>query len=163
MTTKTEQPPLTEAPVVEQETDIQEMVNLPSLVPAFGKTYAIKKFAFGKLCQSFEYVGPIVILIENVLSWPTDKKGKPKPTREQLMTLAIHTLAMAGPSVMGLVSIATQEPLEWLEEQDDSIGGLAIFAKVVEKNLDFFTPENIDRFKDLFAGLQARIPPSVGK
>lgn len=158
--TQTENIPTTQT---EQPSDIQELVNIPALVPAFGKTYEIKKFSFGKLCECFEYVTPIVLLIENILSWPRDEKGKPAPTRDQLLNLAVSVISMSGPSVMGIVSVATEEPVEWLREQDDSMGGLAIFAKAVEKNLDFFTKENIERFKDLFVGLQARIPQDAGK
>jgi hypothetical protein len=78
-----------------------------------------------------------------------------------MMDFAVTAASISGASIFGIVSVATQEPTEWLEEQD-AIEGLKIFAKVVEKNLDFFSQENLSLLTSLVGGLQQKIPASGG-
>lgn len=142
--------------------ELKELVNAPELVQAFGRTYEIKRFTLGPLTQAFEYVGPLGFIFKRLLAYPRDEQGRPMLTPDDGMDLAITAISISGPSVMGLISVATREPTQWLDEQDP-LEGLAIFAKVVEKNLDFFTPAYIDKAKVLFGGLMDKIPTLGGE
>lgn len=142
--------------------ELKEIVNAPELVQAFGKTYEIKRFTLGPLTQAFEYVGPLGFVLKRLMALPKDATGKPLLTGDDAMDVAITAVSVSGPSVMGLISVATKEPTQWLDEQDP-LDGLAIFAKVVEKNLDFFTPAYIEKLKAMFGGLMDRIPTLGGE
>lgn len=142
--------------------ELKELVNAPEIVQAFGRTYEVKRFTLGPLTQAFEYVGPLGFILKRLLAYPRDTEGRPLLTAEDGMDLAVTAISISGPSVIGLISVATKEPIQWLEEQEP-LDGLAIFAKVVEKNLDFFTPAYIDKLKGMFAGLMDRIPTLGGE
>lgn len=141
--------------------ELKKVANLPERVKAFGRTYEIKRFTLGPLTQAFEYVGPLGFILKRILALPRDAEGKPQLTAEDGLDLAITAISISGASVMGLISVATKEPSEWLEEQDP-MDGLTIFAKVVEKNLDFFTPAYIEKMRSVFAGLMEQIPTLGG-
>lgn len=142
--------------------ELKELVNAPELVQAFGRTYEIKRFTLGPLTQAFEYVGPLGYVLKRLLALPKDADGKPQLAPDDALDLAIMAISISGPSVMGLISVATREPTQWLDEQEP-LDGLAIFAKVVEKNLDFFTPAYIDKLKGIFGGLMQQIPTLGGE
>ena len=141
--------------------ELQEAVNIPEQVSAFGRTYEISKFTLGPMTQALEYVGPMGYLLKWVRELPRDKKGKIMASEDQTLELAIRAASISGPSIFGLISVATKEPIEWLEQQD-ALEGLKVFAKVLEKNLDFFSPENVEQITKLFGGLQRQIPVSGG-
>lgn len=141
--------------------ELGKVVNAPEMITAFGRTYEIKRFTLGPLTQAFEYVGPLGFILKRILALPRDEQGKPQFTPEDGLDLAITAISIGGASVMGLISVATKEPSEWLEEQDP-MDGLKIFAKVVEKNLDFFTPAYIDKMREMFGALMDRIPTLGG-
>jgi hypothetical protein len=142
-------------------TDLQEMVNVPEEIAAFGRTYLIQKFTLGPMTQALEYIGPMGYLLRKLGEFPRDKKGKLSLTSEQAVDFAVTAVSISGPSVMGLISIATKEPLEWLEQQEP-MDGLRIFAKVVEKNLDFFSRKNIDQLTGLLNNLVQHVPTLGG-
>jgi len=142
-----------------ETTSIQELVNVPEVVKAFGRSYEIKKFTLGPMTQAMEYVGPVGYLLQWVNELPRGENGQPSPG--DMLQLVTRAASISGPSIMGLISVATQEPIEWLEQQD-AMDGLRIFAKVVEKNLDFFSEENIRQVGTMFDGLQRKIPTSGG-
>lgn len=144
----------------EQETSLHELVNAPKLVPAFGKTYEIKKFTLGPATRALEYIGPLGFVLQSFASLPRDKKGNLIKDESVIQTI-ISAISISGDSIMGLISVATSEPREWLDDQD-TLQGLEILAAVVEKNLDFFSQENIDRIAKMFGGLQQKIPTSGG-
>ena len=126
------------------ESTLKKVVNAPEVVKAFGRSYEIKRFSFFKMTQALDYAGAIVLMIQMAMELPRDKDGKVIATQEQIFPFVARSVSVIGPSVFGLVSVATQEPVEWLEHDDrDPMDGLRLFAKVVEKNLDFFTPENL--------------------
>lgn len=141
--------------------DLKELVNAPEEVKAFGRTYQIKKFTFGPMTQALEYVGPLGYLLRKLNEMPRDAEGKIVADTNAMMDFAVTAASISGPSIFGIVSVATQEPTEWLEGQD-AIEGLKIFAKVVEKNLDFFSQENMGLLTGLIGGLQQKIPESGG-
>ena len=139
-----------------EESVLKQLVNAPEMVSAFGRTYEIKRFTLGPMTQAAEYVGPMGYLLKRLMAVPKDDKGRPKLDADQIMDFVTTAVSISGPSVFGLISVATKEPPEWLEEQDP-IDGMRIFAKVVEKNLDFFTQQNFDSLKAAFAPLMERI------
>lgn len=141
--------------------ELKQIVNAPETIKAFGRTYEIKKFTFGPMTQALEYVGPLGYLLRKLAEMPQDEKGRIKADASAMMDFAVTAASISGPSIFGIVSVATQEPTEWLEEQD-AIEGLKIFAKVVEKNLDFFSQENMGLLTGLIGGLQQKIPESGG-
>lgn len=143
------------------ESTLKEIVNEPEIVLAFGRSYEIKKFTFGPLTQALEFVGPMGYLLRKLAELPKNKKGKIDVNADAMLDLAVTAVSISGASVFGLVSVATREPIEWLEAQD-AMDGIKVFAKVLEKNLDFFSQSNIDKIKDIFGGLQDKIPTIGG-
>jgi hypothetical protein len=131
----------------QQPPQLHAIVNLPETVPAFGRKYLIGKFNLGQMAQALEYSGYIGVLIVQAM-----KLGG-APSHEDLISFVTQGVGVASPAFIPIISIATKEPIQWIEEQDDHFGALEIFAKVVQKNRDFFTPENVARVKQIFAGL----------
>lgn len=136
--------------------EIHKIANLPTVVSAFGRKYTIKKFSLGQIAQSLIYVGPLQYAIQQI----TDFKGE--LTRGQIVTIMLGALSQSGYSMIGLISVATSEPSEWIEEQDDAIGGMDILTATIENNADFFSKENIERLKGMGERLQAAIPALSG-
>jgi hypothetical protein len=138
----------------------EEIVNHPKLVNAFGRSYEIRRFTLGPAFRAAEFVAPFGFLFKTIMQFPreTDEKGrlKIKATEDQFVELAVTAISISGPSAIGLISIATGEPIEWLEDKDP-FDGLDVLAAVLEKNLSFFTPENIARVTKMFGGLQHAI------
>jgi transcription termination factor Rho len=131
-------------------TVLQEVVNVPELVTAFGKTYEIKKFTLGQAARALEFINPIGYLLQQLAAAPT-KRGKPAED-PLIVQKIVSAISISGESMMGLISIATQEPREWLDEQD-AMDGLEILLKVVEKNLSFFSQKNIGKVTELIERL----------
>lgn len=131
----------------------EQIVNTPRLVNAFGKTYEIKQFTLGPAFRAAEYVGPFGYLFKTILRFPRNEKGQPIIKEDEMIDLAVTAISIGGPSALGLISVATNEPPEWLEDKN-LFDGVDILVAVIEKNLDFFTPENIARFTRMFDGLQ---------
>jgi hypothetical protein len=144
-----------------EESALKELVNAPELVTAFGKTYAIGKFTLGPMTRALEYVGPMGYLLKRLMALPKDAQGKPQLAAEEALDFAVTAISISGPSVLGLIGVATNEPPEFLEVQDP-MEGLQIFIKVVEKNLDFFTQANFDKVSHMFGSLLQRIPTLGG-
>lgn len=142
--------------VAAQPTEGEEIVNTPKIVPAFGKTYSIARFTLGPALRALEYVGPFGFLIQNIMALPRDEKGNVTATDEQKIQLAVTAISISGPSALGLISVATGEPPEWLEDKNP-VDGLRVLAAVLEKNLDFFTPETIDEVTKMVGGLTSAV------
>ncbi len=144
-----------------EQSVLEELVNAPEKVQAFGRTYEIGKFTLGPMTRALEYVGPMGYLLKRLMSLPKDAKGRPALGREEALDFAVTAISISGPSVMGLISVATNEPAEFLEVQDP-MDGIKVFVKVVEKNLDFFTQQNFDQIAGLFGNLLQRVPKLGG-
>jgi len=136
---------------------LHAIANLPDTVRAFGKDYEIRKFNVGQLAQALEYAGYIGVLIVQALRMGTN------PSEEELITFVSQGIGVSSPAFVPIISIATKEPIQWIEEQEDHFGALEIFAKAVQKNRDFFTPENVEKVKQLFAGLLPKTQTSGGE
>lgn len=142
------------------QTTLPKIVNLPEPVAAFGRTYPIRRFNLGQLAQALEWAGFIGALVVQAMRLGV------KPSDEQLVNFMAQGVGVSSPAFLPIVSIATQEPLEWLEERDqpeDLVGAVEIFVKAVQKNRDFFTPENIERFRAMLAKLVPETPISGGE
>jgi hypothetical protein len=139
------------------ESTLPKIVNAPELVKAFGRTYEIKKFTLGPMTQALEHVGILSVLLQSLYDLPKKPDGSIDTNPKQILTLVSHALMISGPAIFGIISIATKEPPEWLEEQD-TMEGLRLFAKVVEKNLDFFSQKTIDEVVELIGSMT----PSTG-
>lgn len=129
------------------DTELGQITNLPEKVKAFGKTYDITQFKVGQFAQALEYAGFIGVLLIQA------SKLNPNPSRDEIISFVTQGVGVSSPAIIPLISIAIKEPIEWIEEQDDPIGALEIFVKVVEKNRSFFTPENLERVRALFGNL----------
>jgi hypothetical protein len=144
--------------------ETEQMSNPARLVKAFGKTYEIRRFCMAQCFDSVEFVAPFGFVLQNILALPKDEKGIPIATPEQKTQFAITALSISGPSALGLISVATGEPVEWLRMEDKNpFDGLEILSAVLEKNLDFFTPENLERLTKLLNGLSTATLAFSGK
>jgi hypothetical protein len=151
-------------PRMQQPTEGEEMLNPPTRVPAFGKVYEIRRFSMAQVFQSVEYVAPFGFVLQNILALPRDAAGNITATPEVKTQIAVTALSISGPSCLGLISVATGEPVEWLElPQHNPLDGLAILSAVLEKNLDFFTQENMDKLTALIGNLTTAVAAFSGK
>jgi len=154
MSTKTK-PSLAPAPVVNEQpsqpSTAEEIVNYPSKVKAFGREYEVKRFSVGQLIRAMPHLAPLGYILRSASS---------DPDPAQMLVAAMQ---LAGEPALGLLSVAISEPVEWIEEQDDPIGGFELLVAVVEKNAAyFFAPENVDRLKAAFSRLQSTIQKHGG-
>lgn len=139
--------------------ELQKVSNVPAVVDAFGRQYTIKKFTLGQIAQALGYVGPLQYLIKSVVEH-IEQHGA--LSNAQAVTLILPVLAQSTYAMIGLISVATGEPSEWIEEQDDPIGGMDILTTSLEKNADFFSQKNMERLKAMGGRLQAAIPALSG-
>lgn len=140
----------------QQRSESEEIVNAPVIVKAFGREYEIKRFTLGPAFRALEYVGPFGYLLRTVMALPRDAEGKIAVGQNEMIDLAVTAISISGPSALGLISVATNEPPEWLEDKD-VFEGVDVLAAVLEKNLDFFSPENIEKVTKVLGGLQRSI------
>lgn len=140
MDTETKEP-AQDAP--EQSSTVEEIINEPKPVKAFGHEYDVKRFSVGQLLRALPYISPLGYLI--ISGQHLDNA-----------TLVARILAAAGEPALGLISVAISEPTEWIEEQDDPIGALELLTATVEKNARyFFEPANVERIKAAFDRLRS--------
>ena len=139
-----------------QETEIEKLVNLPVVVPAFGREYEIGRFSIFQLAQAMTYLGPLQYVVQEI----ADRRES--LSQGQIASVIFGALSISGESMIGLVSVATSEPSEWIGEQKDEIGALRILTATLEKNAHFFSPENIEEYKALLGRLQQAIPALSG-
>lgn len=119
-----------------ENSTLKDIVNYPRKVPAFGKTYEVKRFAIGQLARAAEYIAPLGYLLRSAVEGDT-------------IDLLVKSLSMGGEPAMGLLAVVTEEPVEWLEEQDP-IEGLELLTATVEANAHyFFDSANLERIKAL--------------
>lgn len=147
MGTNTKSKPSKDAPVRPVDdsstSTVEEVINQPEMVTAFGRKYEIKRFSVGQLIRSLPYFSPISYLL-------VSGQGL------DVATITARLLAVAGEPALGLISVAISEPTEWIEEQDDAVGALELLTAVVEKNARyFFDPANAHRLKEAFDKLQS--------
>lgn len=140
----------TETKQTQEQSVLQELVNAPAHVKAFGKSYEIRQFNLGQTAMALEYIGPLRYVFAELV----------KPGAD-VVSIIFTALQFSGESALGLISVATEEPADWLKSQD-TMDGLEVLTAVIEKNADFFSPENITRVKGMFGRLQSKIPALGG-
>ena len=122
---------------------VEEVINDPVRVKAFGKEYEVRRFNVGQLIRAMPYIAPISYILVN-------GQGVDNAT------MVARMLTAAGEPALGLLSVAISEPIEWIEEQDDPIGALELLTAVIEKSARyFFEPANVERVKAAFGRLQS--------
>ena len=125
-----------------QQPDLaSEVVNFPKKVKAFGREYEIKRFTLGPLIRSLPFLSPLGYLLRMA--------GQPLDAG----VIATQVLALGGEPALGLISVATEEPIEWLEDKDP-LEAADLLAEIVEVNAPYyFDSANLERIK----GVAARI------
>lgn len=175
-----EQPP--------QPTVFEQVANVPTKVKAFGKEYEIGEFNLGQIARSTEFVAPFSAVLRALLSMPREcsntcslskeheihlspevpgfhsyiGRGKLILSDEQATSLLMTAFAISGPSLIGLLSVATYEPVEFLEAQKDRMGAIRILSTTLKANLDFFSPENIAALTEVLGDLAKSIQGFFG-
>lgn len=146
------------ASTASRPSESEEIVNTPTPVKAFGREYQIRRFSMAQVFRSMEYVAPFGFVLQNILALPRDAKGMPILSPEQKTQFIVTALSISGPSALGLISVATNEPVEWLEQpQHNPFDGLEILSEVLAKNLDFFTLENIEKVSRMVGKLTSAV------
>jgi hypothetical protein len=124
----------------QQVSETARVVNFPRKVQAFGREYEVREFTLGPMFRAAEHIAPLGYLLRSA-------------TSSDVTDLIVNTLALGGPPALGLLSVATEEPVEWLELQDP-IDGLELLTAIVEANVHyFFDSANLERIKSACARL----------
>lgn len=139
-------------PPVEPSTQspTEQIINAPTRVKAFGKEYEIRQLSIGQVFQASAHIARMALVFQ---AWGQMQHLE---TVQERVAGIMEAIGYSGESFVGLISVAITEPVEWVREQD-AMEALDVLAAVVDKNLPLFSPENIERIKGRFAGLQARI------
>lgn len=144
MTTKTQDEIKQAKTAQAEQSQLEEALNQPQIVKAFGRNYEISRFTMGPLIRALPYLAPLGYVLRSAAQ---------ADATEAIVT-ALH---VSGEPALGLISVATSEPIEWFEDKDP-IDGLELLTVIVEKNADyFFEPANVERVKAAFARLQSTI------
>lgn len=130
------------------DSDLKDLVNASVKVKAFGNEYEIKRFALGKLSRAMEHIAPMGYLLRAVGGDPA--------------TLLVNALSVGGPPALGLISIAIEEPIEWLEDKDPAEAA-ELLSHIIERNAPyFFDSQNVERFKAAFKRIEKVIETHGG-
>ena len=123
-----------------QEPTAAEVVNYPKIVKAFGEEYEIKQFTLGPLIRALPHIAPLGYLMRSL-------------TKADAADVLVNALALAGEPAIGLISVATSQPVEWFEDKDP-VEGIELLVEIVEANVPyFFDSANLERIKNAFARL----------
>lgn len=134
---------------MQEESAINKAANLPVPVSAFGRTFQIREFALGKMVRALPHIAPLGYLMRSA-------------TKADATDLLVNALALAGEPALGLISVAIEEPVEWLEDKDP-VEGLELLTVIVERNVDyFFDPRNAERMKAAFKRIESLIQQHGG-
>lgn len=123
------------------EKELTDLINTPVKVKAFGREHQVKRFPLGKMQRALEYIAPLGYLMRSAQAG-------------DIVETLVQALAIGGTPAIGLLSVQTDEPPEWLEDKDP-IEGLELLATIVEVNARyFFDSENATRLKVAGARIQ---------
>lgn len=157
MSTDTQSQPVVNREASQQQAQTEALANVPTPVKAFGRTYQIKRFSLYQFACSLNYITPLSALLQGLV------RAQSTSDRAEMIPAIVGALSMSGDSMMGLISVATYEPLEWLQEEDkDPFEGIELLSVIVEKNLDFFSEENIARLSTIIERLTPKITALYG-
>src|SRR5215207_9381049 len=110
-------PPATTLTAAPADTEAQQIVNEPVAVKAFGRTYMIGKFTMGPLIRALPHIAPLGYLLRSA-------------SKADITEMLVTSLSVGGEPALGLISVATSEPLEWLEDKDP-LDGLEVLVTTV--------------------------------
>lgn len=129
-----------------------EIVNYPKKVSAFGREYKIARFSVGQMIRALPHIAPLGYLLRQA-------------TRADATDMLVNALAIAGEPALGLLSVATSEPVEWFDSEDkDPIDGIELLTAIVEANVSyFFDSANLERLKTAFERLNKAIEQHAPK
>lgn len=131
----------------QETTPANDLLNLPEKVRAFGNEYEVRRFNIGQLMQTAEHIAPLSYLIQVAQSG-------------DIVSLLMEILATARKPALGLLSVASEEPIEWLEQQDP-IEAYELLSFYIERNARyFFDSENKRRLDAATARIRNAIPVS---
>jgi hypothetical protein len=117
-----------------------KVVNFPRRVTAFGKEYEVKELTLGPMIRALPHIAPLGYLLRSA-------------TKADATDLLVNALALAGEPALGLLSVVTEEPIEWLEDKDP-VEALELLTAHVEASADyFFDSARLERLKSAFARL----------
>lgn len=134
------------------ENEVNDLLNTPETVEAFGRKYKIKRFSLGQLTRAAEHLAPLGYLMRSVTGSDID-----------IGQMIAQGLATAGEPALGLISVATEEPVEWLEDKDP-VEALELLSHIVEKNVRyFFAPDNKARIEAAYARVKTAVQNESGK
>ena len=134
----------------QQVSETARVVNFPRKVQAFGKEYEVRELTLGPMIRALPHIAPLGYLLRAV-------------SRTDAADLLVNALALAGEPAMGLISVVTEEPPEWLEDKDP-IDGLELLTAIVEANVSyFFDSARLERVKTAFARLGKAIEEHAPK
>lgn len=137
---------------MENQNPVEDLLNTPTPVKAFGREYQIKRFALGPLTRAAEHLAPLGYLMRSVTGGDID-----------IGQMIAQGLATAGEPALGLISVATEEPIEWLEDKDP-VEAFELLSVIVEKNVRyFFAPANKARLEAAFARIRTAVQDESGK
>lgn len=124
----------------QQESAAAKIVNFPKSVPAFGKTYEVRELTLGPLIRALPHIAPLGYLMRSL-------------SKADAADVLVNALALAGEPALGLISVVTEEPVEWLEDKDP-VEALELLTEIVEASADyFFDSEKLERIKRAFTRL----------
>lgn len=124
----------------EQQDSATEVVNHPKIVKAFGEEYQIKRFTLGPLIRALPHIAPLGYLMRSL-------------TKADAADVLVNALALGGEPAIGLISVATSQPVEWFEDKDP-IEGVELLTEIIEANVPyFFDSANLERIKNACARL----------
>lgn len=116
------------------------IVNFPKTVPAFGKEYQVRELTLGPLIRALPHIAPLGYLMRSL-------------SKADAADVLVNALALAGEPAMGLISVVTEEPVEWLEDKDP-VEALELLTEIVEASADyFFDSDKLERIKKAFTRL----------
>lgn len=131
---------------------VEDILNTPEIVKAFGKEYEIRRFPLGPLTRAAEHLAPLGYLMRSVTGAEID-----------VGHLIAQALISAGEPALGLLSVATEEPVEWLEDKDP-VEAFELLSVVIEKNVRyFFAPDNKARLEAAFARIKTAVQTESGR
>lgn len=135
---------------VEAESDLAGVVNAPTVINAFGRQYEIRQLSIGQTFQASVHIAKMALVFQ---AWGDIQRLE---TINEKISGIMETVSFSEDAIVGLISVATGEPVEWVKQQN-SMEATYVLGAVIEKNLPLFSAENIKRVKGMFGGLQARI------
>ena len=135
-----------------EQNSVEDLLNTPTPVKAFGREYQIKRFTLGPLTRAAEHLAPLGYLMRSVTGGEID-----------IGQMIAQALISAGEPALGLISVATEEPVEWLEDKDP-IEAFELLSVIVEKNVRyFFAPDNKARIEAALARIKTAVQTESGK